>query len=296
MTAAVSVIIPNLHSPVVGEVLQALLAQTDDVAQSLEVWVVGQDRFGLVHPGGCVRRFDTPQPVFPSRARNLGADAAQGETLIFLDADCVPQPGWLAAMLEAHGRWPEAGAISGAMLPAGDTFASRCGQVSGFHEHLSLHRPGRRRLLASFSLLVPRMAWDAVGGFAPELRIAEDVDFSIRLSRQGRLLYLEPRARIYHRPPRTGWRALWRHALFSGRLSIQVRLRHADWFGMPRWSGSPWAWRLLSPGIATVCTAQVYAGTPGLWRYWRCAPWVLASKLAWCWGAASGLGAMPGWL
>ncbi len=35
------------------------------------------------------------------RARNRGADAAAGKWLAFIDSDCVPEPGWLDALLHA---------------------------------------------------------------------------------------------------------------------------------------------------------------------------------------------------
>ena len=36
-----------------------------------------------------------------ARARNMGADDATGEVLVFLDCDMVPEP----QLVEAHARW-----------------------------------------------------------------------------------------------------------------------------------------------------------------------------------------------
>lgn len=289
MSTAVSVIIPNLHSPVIGQVLNALLAQLEAIPDPWEVWVVGKDRYGHVHPTDGVHMLTTPEPVPPARARNLGAAAAQGQTLIFLDADCIPQPGWLKAMLEAAARWPDSGAISGAMLPDGDTFVTHCGQIAGFHEHLNLHPPGQRRTLASFSLLVPRPIWQESGGFNEQLAVGEDLDLSIRIALRGHTLYFEPRGTVRHRPQRTSWRSLWRHAFRSSSQSILVRRSHMRYYRMPRWMFRPWIWILLSPGIAVGRATQIYSSCPGMWRHWRCFAWVVISKLAWCWGAAAGL-------
>lgn len=40
----------------------------------------------------------------PAAARNLAARSSTADILIFLDADCMPDPGWLAALLRAHRR------------------------------------------------------------------------------------------------------------------------------------------------------------------------------------------------
>lgn len=290
MNPAVSIVIPNLHSPVVGQVLENVLAQCHEASGGVDVWVVGQDRYGQVEPSDRIHLISTPQPVPPARARNLGAAASDGQMLIFLDADCIPQPGWLAAMLEAAARWPDAGAISGAMLPDGDTFALHCGQIARFHEHLYLNPPGPRRSLASFSLLVPRKVWTKVGGFDERFLFAagEDLDLTIRIVQQGYALCFAPQARIRHRPRRANWRAQWAHDWRGGTQAIVVRRAYAGYYGMSRWMFKPWVWSLFSVPIALARTAQIFT-RPRLWRYGYCAPWVFLSRLAWCWGAAAGI-------
>lgn len=284
----VAIIIPNLHSPVIDEVVTAVLTQTET---AMAVWVVGQDRHDRIPLHPQVHILVTPEPVYPGVARNLGAAkaAADADVLIFLDADCVPQPGWLPALLEARQAHPDAGAISGAMLPQSNGFIQYCGQIANFHEFLHLHPPALRPTLASFSLLVPRVAWDGSGGFDPQLRHTEDMDFTLRLRAQGWTLWFEPRARVYHRPTRVTLRQFWTYARCGGVDSIRMRLRYAKACSMPFWSYWPWAWCLGAPGIAALRTVQIYAHTPGLWRHLRCLPWVFMHKLAWCYGAADGL-------
>jgi len=286
---SISIVIPNLHSPVLGQVLDALDQQIETWDGPVDVWVVGRDRFCYARSEGSFHFWETDVPVSPARARNLGASVSQGDVLIFLDADCIPQPGWLAQLLAAFDRWPLAGAISGAMSPQAPNFPLRCGQIAGFHEHLCLNASGRRQGVVSFSLLVPRKVWQDIGGFDERFTVAEDLDFSIRIVKSGRSVYLESRAVVYHAPSRGTWSALWKHAMLSGRHSIQVRCLHHDWYHMPFWARSPWAWRVLSLGIGIVRALQIYRKTPALWQYWYCFPWVVLSKVAWCWGAAGGL-------
>lgn len=294
----VAVIIPNLHSPVIDEVIGAVLEQ--EIGVSMEIWVVGQDRYGKIPVSSRVHSVDTPVPVYPGAARNKGVahvlgsvgenvEATVVDAFIFLDADCIPQPGWLAALLEAWREHPEAGAVSGAMLPQSDTFLLHCGQIANFHEHLALNPPGIRQTLASFSLLVSRDAWEEVGGFNPHLRHVEDMDLTLRLQAKGWALVFEPQSRVYHRHARGTWRQFWSYARRGGLWSIQVRQHYASFYGMPFWARWAWAWRLFSPFIAAVRTLQIYLRTPGLWRYLPCAPWVFLHKVAWCLGAAQGL-------
>src|SRR5262249_39526388 len=48
----------------------------------------------------------------PSAARNAGVRAASGEIVVFLDADCVPEPGCLDALLQPFG-YPEVVGVRG---------------------------------------------------------------------------------------------------------------------------------------------------------------------------------------
>lgn len=54
----------------------------------------------------------------PAAARNRGAEASIGDPIVFLDADCTPDAGWLAAILAAHERG--AAVVGGSLdLPPG---------------------------------------------------------------------------------------------------------------------------------------------------------------------------------
>jgi GT2 family glycosyltransferase len=281
-----AVIIPNLNSPIIDKVIESVIAQANG---ELEIWVVGQDCQGKIPVHPRIHSLITKEPVYPSVARNLGANQVAADAYIFLDADCIPQPGWLDALLAAWRTHSNVGAISGAMLPQSCTFLQHCRQIANFHEYLILHPPGDRKVLASFSLLVPRQVWLQSGGFNPHLRHAEDIDFSLRLRAMGWRLFFEPRAVVYHCPSWSSWRKFWYYSRQGGMYSIRVRLLYNETYAMLVWSQSPWAWKILGPAIAILRTCQIYLCTPGLMRYLYAIPFVFIHKLAWCYGAADGL-------
>ena len=75
----------------------------------------------------------------PAAARNRGAMAAQGDPLVFLDADCIPADDWLARLLAGH----DAGAavVGGALdLPSGLPPMARCDYYCGWY-HVHSRRP-----------------------------------------------------------------------------------------------------------------------------------------------------------
>jgi hypothetical protein len=75
MSASLSVIIPNLNSPVIGHVLEAVRTQEADPRQ-IEILVVGRDTPGLVIEDSVVRFLETEHPAPAAQARNRGLAAA----------------------------------------------------------------------------------------------------------------------------------------------------------------------------------------------------------------------------
>lgn len=97
-----SVIIPHLNEPDnLRRCLQSLEAQRTS-EMPFEIIVVDNGSSEL--PVAACSGFDAArlerEPVpGPGPARNLGARLARSELLVFIDADCVAQPGWLRAIV-----------------------------------------------------------------------------------------------------------------------------------------------------------------------------------------------------
>ncbi|NLT05429.1 MAG: glycosyltransferase family 2 protein [Solirubrobacterales bacterium] len=114
----------------------------------------------------------------PARARNTGAAAATGELLLMLDADDRLAPDALAAMRQPLDADPGLGFAYG---------RTRCfGAMSGelafppYDPYKLLYRS-----LVSVTSLVRREAFEAVGGFDPDVPGYEDWDFYLSLLEAG---------------------------------------------------------------------------------------------------------------
>jgi glycosyltransferase involved in cell wall biosynthesis len=129
----------------------------------------------------------------PGAARNAGAAVASGDVLAFLDADCEPQPGWLAAALRA---------LEDADLVQGRTTPPPGAVVGPFDRTLWVVAPWG--LFETANLLVRRSLFEQLGGFEPWLsparskELAEDVWFGWRAVRSGARTAFCDEALVHH--------------------------------------------------------------------------------------------------
>jgi GT2 family glycosyltransferase len=158
----------------------------------------------------------------PGTARNLGARAGTGDTLVFLDGDTVPEPAYLAEMLEAcDGRRLAVGRRLHADLSAVDPPALREWLTTGspappvlpapeWLEHGYAASDDLRdsdlrsyRFVISAVLACPRGLFERVGGFAEELNRygGEDWELARRLWLAGADVIHARRAVAWHDGP-----------------------------------------------------------------------------------------------
>jgi mycofactocin glycosyltransferase len=138
----------------------------------------------------------------PAAARNVGARAATGEILAFIDSDCTASPGWLAELLPAFAD-PQTAAVGG--LVDGMCTESAVDRYETVMSSLSLgsrERSGSSGddtfYLPSCNLLVRRAAFMAVGCFRDEMHVGEDVDLTWRLRDGGWTITYLPEGRVFH--------------------------------------------------------------------------------------------------
>lgn len=214
-------------------------------------------------------------PVRPARKRNMGAVAATGDVLVFIDDDAYPREDWLATAA-ARFTDPEIHALGGPGLtppddpPAaqlsGAIFASPL--VSGnFRCRYFIQGPLRRvEDFPSCNLFVRREIFEAVKGFREDFWPGEDTLLCADIQRKGYALWYEPRAVVYHhRRPVLGphLRQVGRYALHRGYFARRIGLnsRRLSYmlpslfvlglvFGIPVCLGVPVLWWVYVPIVS----------------------------------------------
>ncbi len=104
-TTQVSVIIPSYNScNTIAKSLAALHTQQTVVSFETIVIVSSSDGTAelIEHDFPGVKLIRSEQRLYPGAARNLGIAEASGEILAFTDADCIADPGWVEAIVQAH--------------------------------------------------------------------------------------------------------------------------------------------------------------------------------------------------
>jgi GT2 family glycosyltransferase len=116
--------------------------------------------------------------------RNRGVEAATGEYLAFIDADCVVHPDYFE---EARATFRESEAVAtGSMcgVPEASTWVERTWYILNSHGH-----NGFVKYINSGNFVIRRQAFEAVGGFDEKLTTGEDTDLGQRLRRNGFGIY-----------------------------------------------------------------------------------------------------------
>ncbi|HMP39052.1 MAG TPA: glycosyltransferase [Roseiflexaceae bacterium] len=285
----VSVVIPNLHSPIIDQVIAALDRQTARAAID-EIIVVGQDRYNRIPPH--VTLLATPRPITASAARNRGVAHATSRYILLLDADCIAAPECVERLLACHRAGHRV--VGAGIMPETADYWVTSDNLIGFFSALAFLPAGTRPYLPSFALSMERSVYETVGGFDEQLPVdgADDQEFCYRLARHGVRFYFEPAAHVFHRPQRADAASVWRHLQGYGRAHAGIQRRYRDVTNSRlRPQLAPLAILLLAaaPFLALFDLLRLVVATSGLRRYWRFIPGMVWGRCAWYWGVAQAL-------
>ncbi len=118
-------------------------------------------------------------------ARNTGAAAAQGEILFFVDADVAIQPRAIRRVMTILGERPQVAAMFGSYeeQTLGQDFFSQYKNLIHHFTHQT-SSPEAKTFASGFGA-VRRHAFEALGGFDPQWRFLEDIEFGYRMHQAG---------------------------------------------------------------------------------------------------------------
>jgi GT2 family glycosyltransferase len=172
--------------------LSAIVPATDDPAY-LE-HVVAALHTAEEGPEEVIVVSEAPQPG-PAAARNLGAEQAEGDLLVFVDSDVVPHEDAFLRIRAAFADEPDLVAVFGSY----DDSPSAPDTVSGFRNllHHFVHQQSGGIATTFWAGLgaVRRDAFVSAGGFDANRYATssiEDIELGMRLASRGALMHLDP--------------------------------------------------------------------------------------------------------
>lgn len=222
-----------------GDLLAEAIASVGAPDLAVEIVVVdnGSDVPAAVE--GSVRLVRLEENRGVAAGRNVGARAAEGAILCFLDSDARLEPGSLEELVEALRSSPDLGLV--APVFAGQPPTASGGRAPtllrkaarGFNliaTYAPMRRGDEHRWDVDFTIgacqVIRRSAFDDVGGLDERYFYGpEDVDFCLRLRERGwRIVQVD--VEVFH-PPRRRFRRLWsKQGAKHGIAIVQHLWRH----------------------------------------------------------------------
>jgi GT2 family glycosyltransferase len=238
----VSVIIPHFNMPdALDRCLESVARQQLDGAVEIIVVDNGSRQLpeAVVARHSGVRLLSETTPG-PGPARNTGVAAARADLLVFIDADCHAEAGWLAAAVAALAAAGNRGVVGGDVRigfadPAHLTAIEAYEAVFAYRQKMYIERQG---FSGTGNLGMHRAVHERVGPFSG-IGIAEDRDWGHRAVAAGYRISYVPAMRIYH-PARPDYQSLL--------VKWQRHIAH-DWATHVAERRSPWRWRLKAAAM-----------------------------------------------
>lgn len=193
-------------------------------------------------------------------ARNRGIRHAQGEIVAFTDADCVPQPDWLASLVSGFSDANVVG-CAGVVRPL--ETENIIGQFIGRVHPLSSQVVGGLWYVITANAAYRRSALLAAGLFEEQLFTAGDIDMSLRLQLEGYgEIWPVPEAVVLHSYDES-WKAMWRRFRRYGYSEVLMTRLYREYEAYPIKTGDHLR------RVARQLRALVIYGLSFLWRLRR---------------------------
>jgi glycosyltransferase involved in cell wall biosynthesis len=209
----------------------------------------------------------------PAHARNLGARSAQGDLLLFTDADCEPAQDWIEHFARAFVE-PSISGAKGTYATRQRSLVARFVQQEYEERYDHTRRQTTIDFIDTYSAAYRRTVFIDNAGFDVSFPTAsvEDQEFSFRLVERGHRLVFVPEAKVYHRHNTTLTR-YFRRKYNIGYWKMYLLKRHPG--KAVRDSHTPQLVKvqiiLLAAALAGTLSVFLPPGSPliaiGLWRW-----------------------------
>lgn len=135
--------------------------------------------------------------VMPSKQRNIGAEAASGELLVFIDSDAFPDKDWITEIDKAYKSGYKVGGGS-YLFP---DFQAKMKNVVAeyylqFNEYVPAGEPREKKMVPSCNLFCEKSLFEKAGRF-PLIRASEDALFGVTVN-EIEPMYFIPTAKVFH--------------------------------------------------------------------------------------------------
>lgn len=220
-----SVVIPTYNRPERLEQCLRSIADLDYARENFEVIVVDDGSYMPMAP--VIEKFKDSftlnlirqSNAGPASARNTGAAAAKGNTIVFTDDDCRPDANWLKTIAAARKDDPQA-LIGGRTLNAlpGNVFSTASQLLIDYLYDYYNQGQVDSMFFASNNFAVPRDEYQKLSGFDTSFPLAagEDREFCDRWQHHGLPMRYAPRVKIHHAHSLT-LSSFWRQHFNYGR-------------------------------------------------------------------------------
>ena len=243
-TLRASVVIPSYNrGPALAELLEQFVDQTAG-REAFEVIVV--DDGSKVDPRPTLPKFDGKLQLRverqanggAARARQRGAELAEGELLIFLDDDMKIEKTFVGAHLQAHEGRPRAAVLgrlralpSIAKMPLFERYYARMlDRMAAQADDVGAREtglPGPKLYTGNMS--IPKALFFEAGGFDADFRLLEDVELGIRLERVGGRIFFSRDAEAVHGSDHVSTARWLDRSRRDGVYATKVAHKHPDY-------------------------------------------------------------------
>ncbi len=226
-----SIIIPARNAAaVLPRCLAACARQKGAARADYEIIVVDDGSMDetavIAKENGADRVIRHPHSQGAGAARNSGLVVAQGEIILFTDADCTPDPDWIAAMTAPFAD-PDLAGCKGIYRSEQRQLTARFVQIEYEDKYDRLRPQPTIDFIDTYSAAYRRDILQAAGGFDTRIFYVEDQELSFRLAAAHQKMIFQPNAVVAHLHSDSA-AAYARKKFFIGYWKAQIMRLHPE--------------------------------------------------------------------